>query len=71
MNHWKSANFGSNRDPQLSPPQSSAYGRRAGIDVKWSKIVCMYGAHVRNDQNLVNGSHVDCVGYEGQPITQI
>ena len=50
MNHWKSANFGSDKHlPQLSPPQSSAYGGRAGIDGKWWKIVCMCGAHVRFD----------------------
>ena len=65
MNHWKSANFGSDKHPKLSPPQFFADGGRAGSDGQWWKIVCMYGAHVRSDQSLVNGSHFDCVGYEG------
>ena len=70
MNHWKSANFGSDKHPKLSPPHFYACRGRAGIDGKWWKIVCMYGAHVRFDQGLVNGSHLDCVGCEGQPFSQ-
>ena len=70
MNHWKSANFGSDKHAKLSPPQFFADGGRAGSDGKWWKIVCMYGAHVRSDQSLVNGSHFDCVGHERQPISE-
>lgn len=47
MNHWKSAYFGKNRHAQVSPTQIFADGGRTGIDVKWWKIISMYGAHVR------------------------
>ena len=68
MCHWKSANFGRDQHPQLSPTQSFAYGGRTGDDVKWWKIVYMYGAHVRFDESLVNGSKLS--GLLGQPLVK-
>ena len=35
MNHWKSANFGSDKHAKLSPPQFFADGGRAGSDGQW------------------------------------
>ena len=57
-----------NKHLQLRPTQLFAYGGRTGVDVKWWKIVCMYGAHVRFDQSLVNGSRLH--GLQGQPLVK-